>query len=219
MDVFQKRLIKLRGSKSKQQVAKEIGLSAVTYGRYENGERKPPFEEMKLIVEYYHVSADYLFGLSDVKSVDEDIQTVCKFTGLSEKAVNKLNEINEPLTDILSLIIADSQCGYLLGLFETYYSSGEIFAENTLNTILPVQLKNKDIAFTAIQNTLRQILDKTSDKFRNNIVPSYIRCLNALREKGVIGEQVWIEEVDKFYLEVYSKERNENNGKHNTENE
>ena len=41
------------------------------------------------------MSADYLLGLSDVKSTEQDIQTACEVTGLSEKAVLSLCERKE----------------------------------------------------------------------------------------------------------------------------
>ena len=40
----------------------------------------------------FGVSTDYLLGLSDVKSPDADIQAICTYTGLSEKAVKQLHE-------------------------------------------------------------------------------------------------------------------------------
>ena len=40
----------------------------------------------------FGVSTDYFLGLSDIKSPDADIQAICTYTGLSEKAVKQLHE-------------------------------------------------------------------------------------------------------------------------------
>lgn len=95
MDIFLTRLKELRGAKSQVETAHEIGITAQTLGRYEKGERKPDIEVLKMLAEYYQVSTDYLLGLSDVHSVDADIQTACKVTGLSEEAIVNLKEIQK----------------------------------------------------------------------------------------------------------------------------
>ena len=39
---------------------------------------------------YFHCSADYLFGYTDIQSDNPDIRNACKVTGLSEQAITKL---------------------------------------------------------------------------------------------------------------------------------
>src|SRR5574344_578997 len=63
-----------------------------TIARWENGSRDLKREYIIAIARHFNVSTDYLLGLSDAPSVNLDIQNACKVTGLSEKAVQNLND-------------------------------------------------------------------------------------------------------------------------------
>ena len=93
--VIGKRIKDLRGKTPQEQCAKDLGISRGALSFYENGERKPDAEILVRMCEYFKVSADYLLGLSDVESVDPDIQATCELIGLSEEAVNKLSDLKE----------------------------------------------------------------------------------------------------------------------------
>ena len=56
-----KKLILLRGKKSRQQVADEIGVSLSAMHMYENGYRVPKDEITVRLAEYYKVSVEDLF--------------------------------------------------------------------------------------------------------------------------------------------------------------
>lgn len=88
-----KRIKYLRGIMPQEQCAKDLGISRGALSFYENGERKPDAEILVRMCEYFNVSADYLLGLSDVASVEADVQTACKVTGLSERAIKKLSQL------------------------------------------------------------------------------------------------------------------------------
>ncbi len=60
---------------------------------------------VKKLAEYYGVSSDYLLGLSGTPSTDKDIQAVCKFTGLSTKAIATLNKADSDELDFISFLI------------------------------------------------------------------------------------------------------------------
>lgn len=89
-DLFKKRLIELRGERSRHSVAKDLFLKDQTLEKYEKGDTLPNIEKAAEIAQYFGVSTDYLLGLSDVQSPDTDIQAICKYTGLSEKALNSI---------------------------------------------------------------------------------------------------------------------------------
>lgn len=63
--VLDKRLRQLRGKKSLQDVADDIGINRVTLTNYENGMRHPNAETLYKIVQYYKVSINWLIGLPD----------------------------------------------------------------------------------------------------------------------------------------------------------
>lgn len=92
--IFASRIKELRGTKTLQEVANEIGITRVALGYYEKGERKPDIEILHRIATYYQVSCDYLLGLSDVKTPDISIKEICQKTGLSEHATQKLYYYN-----------------------------------------------------------------------------------------------------------------------------
>ena len=92
--IFANRLKELRGNRTLQEVADEIGITRVALGYYEKGERKPDIEILHRLAAYYHVSCDYLLGLSDIKTPDISIKEISEKTGLSEQAIKKLSFYN-----------------------------------------------------------------------------------------------------------------------------
>ena len=64
---FQTRLTNIRRSKgfTQKQVADGIGISEVGLQNYENGRRKPAFDVLISLANFYDVSLDYLVGRSD----------------------------------------------------------------------------------------------------------------------------------------------------------
>lgn len=109
LPIFRERFISLRGNLTQGQFAKKLGISRPTVGLYESGARIPDALVLHNIAEKCEVSADWLLGLSDVRSENGDVRGVCNYTGLSEKAVNYLHteskdeEAIEALDAVLSL--------------------------------------------------------------------------------------------------------------------
>ena len=58
-----------------------------TINNWESGANRVKDDDLKRIASTFHVSADWLLGLSDEKSLDPDIQSVCQYTGLHEDVV------------------------------------------------------------------------------------------------------------------------------------
>lgn len=88
---FQGRFNELRqGYKSQKEFAEFLGISRPTVGFYENGDRFPDALALKNIAKKCNVSADWLLGLTDVKTTDADLKAVCEYTGLSEMAIKTL---------------------------------------------------------------------------------------------------------------------------------
>lgn len=55
------RLIKLRGKRSREEVAKEVGVSVSAISMYENGERVPRDDIKVRFAEYYQKSVQDIF--------------------------------------------------------------------------------------------------------------------------------------------------------------
>lgn len=65
--MFGKRLVELRKEKgyNRTQFAEKIGIPATTLRNYENGSREPGHSFLVQMAEEFHVSTDYLLGLTD----------------------------------------------------------------------------------------------------------------------------------------------------------
>ncbi len=67
--IFGQRLRQLRNSQHEKQdvLADLLDVSVSQISEMENGNNSTTLEKLVLLCEHYHVSADYLLGLSDVK--------------------------------------------------------------------------------------------------------------------------------------------------------
>ena len=50
---------------SQRALAELLGISQQTYSRYERGQRNPSVETAYVLARLYHVSMDYLLGITD----------------------------------------------------------------------------------------------------------------------------------------------------------
>lgn len=87
------RLIKLRENRQLKQteVAKLLNIGAVTYNRYEKGEREPDHNMLIRLATFFNVSVDYLLGINDIPNI-------------AKKYSNEKNNSNELNTDEQELI-------------------------------------------------------------------------------------------------------------------
>jgi transcriptional regulator with XRE-family HTH domain len=79
------RLKKLRKSRglSQEQLAKTLKVTKSMISDYENSMRLPPHNVILMLATIFNVSIDYLYGLSDRRTLD--------VTGLSEEKINVLS--------------------------------------------------------------------------------------------------------------------------------
>lgn len=64
------RIASLRNEKNitQSQLAEELNISPSAIGMYEQGRRKPSYELLEEICDYFNVDMDYLMGRSDIKN-------------------------------------------------------------------------------------------------------------------------------------------------------
>lgn len=104
MWTFANRLVELRESAgiSRQQLADSIGISRASIEYYEKDKRHPDTDTIIKIAQYFHVTTDYLLGLSITPTKNQKLSDVCDFLNLPDKTVMKLKDgSNEILTQVL----------------------------------------------------------------------------------------------------------------------
>ena len=81
------RLKELRLAKQlyQEQVAQIIGVNKSTVSSYENDMRQPPYDTLVKLARLYHVSTDYLLGVTDARSLD--------VRGLTEAEIDVISEL------------------------------------------------------------------------------------------------------------------------------
>ena len=69
---FQERLLELRtlAKLSQENLGNEAGLSRWAIGSYETGKRRPDFDGLLALADYFDVSIDYLVGRTDKREVN-----------------------------------------------------------------------------------------------------------------------------------------------------
>ena len=100
-------------------LANHLGCTVQAINQYKQGTAFPKTENLIKIADFYQVSVDYLLGITNVQQRDTSLQAVNMVTGLSVGAICKLNEIKDrdrTLSDVISALIEDKNCEYLLAL-------------------------------------------------------------------------------------------------------
>ena len=72
-------------------VADKLGLSEATLSNYEKSTRKPDWETINQLADFYNVSTDYIMGRTDIRTTTKDI----------------INKIFEDTDEVLKFILHD----------------------------------------------------------------------------------------------------------------
>jgi transcriptional regulator with XRE-family HTH domain len=166
MSVFSENLRLLRANigLSQQKMADELIITRVRFAKYEEGKSEPPFDILKRISKYFHVSIDILINVE-----------------LSKIPLNSLlkmedNRILLPITvdksgqDYIEILPYKAKAGYLSG-----YSDPE-FIENLQQMHLPFLSKGKYRAFPIEGDSMPPHNEKSF------IVGRYIEKLTDIKE-------------------------------------
>lgn len=74
---------------TQKQVADRIGLAISAVSSYESGSRYPSYDVLVRLAHIFHVSTDYLLGMTDKRNVD--------VTGLSDDEIELVSQLVEML--------------------------------------------------------------------------------------------------------------------------
>lgn len=81
METLGKRIKYLRETNRISQIefAKKIGVSNAVLSRYESGDRRPDYDTLQLIADFFEVSTDYLLGRTDIPTHSTEDQDEADF--------------------------------------------------------------------------------------------------------------------------------------------
>ena len=83
-------------------LASALGITANTVSYFISGARTPNTEQIILIANFLNVSTDYLLGTAKAKTTDIELKQICEYTGLSDKATEKLHKLEDTNDHLLS---------------------------------------------------------------------------------------------------------------------
>lgn len=86
---------------SHQTLATFLGVARQSIGAYCDGSAFPSLENLTKIAKYFSVSTDYLLGLSEIRSTENNLKIACDTTGLSEDAVVAICGINASASSLM----------------------------------------------------------------------------------------------------------------------
>ena len=180
LKVFQERFELLRKERdlSNTDFAKFLEMSRQTVGFYLNGDRIPDALTLIKISEKCNVSADWIVGLSDIKTPNTSVQGACQCTGLSEEAVMVLHNnyeaglLGAPAVSMISELIVYMHFGHISrDLIRASMVSEDISVPHNTRSSLTddgrIVLSPKDtISYlrTQVKDTFNRDTDKAIDK-------------------------------------------------------
>lgn len=181
-EILAERLIELRESNNltQQELADKLGITRQSLSLYERAERTINIDVLLEISRFFKVSTDYLLGISENKSTDEKLQSVCKYLRLTEGAVNSLQNIRVLADEALDMTLKTRGFSLLMQDVYWYYIDGidlEIFCEEN-GSIIEIessenkfkeylQLKDKrDVNELHASNDLHEIINELKEEIK-----------------------------------------------------
>ena len=104
-DITGRRIKQLREEKglTQEKLSKEINISRDMIGRYET-DRTVPTDNLVRIAKYFKTTTDYLLGLTDSKSIEEDNQVISNKIGFDDEDIKILEHLKKYRPEVLETI-------------------------------------------------------------------------------------------------------------------
>lgn len=179
--------LRKESGQTQKEVADAIGVKRETVNQWESGTRDLKTGAIIALAKHFHVTSDYILGLSVAKTTDTDLKAVCDYTGLSEDAVNKLTDRIEN-DDFLFLV--------------------------TINYLITSELASR-LRDYLLSDTLRDYVTSKYEKafpFSGNVVAPYQN--DHLKESLIDSEQTIyfagiIQDISYYKDELYGRIKND----------
>lgn len=82
-------ILRIEKKLTQKQVADRIGLATSAVSSYESGNRYPSYEALIKLARMFHVSTDYLLGITNQRNID--------VTGLDNESVELISQLIDKL--------------------------------------------------------------------------------------------------------------------------
>lgn len=169
---------------SQADMAAALKLSQrTTVEHWEKGTRLIKAGQLAEIAKHFNVSADYLLGLSDVRTPETELRSVCEYTGLSEDAVSCLRNIlvnicskdqkdkTDELCSVINKMLSDCAFYVLVMEIQILY---EAYKDARLEELLTPSEEKRDIAASEASKIMGMPVNVISgeervDLFKNKI--------------------------------------------------
>lgn len=133
MDVREKQLTPLARQLSElitdaNALKEHLGVTMQAVNQYKLGLARPSLENLCKIADFYGVTTDYLLGRTKTRTINEDVATAIKTTGLSETAIKKLCHLRSnphEWADERAKAILNENSNRLFALVSTLIESGD----------------------------------------------------------------------------------------------
>lgn len=182
---------------SQEAAAKVFNTSRQTFGNWLAGRNQPDFETLIKIAKYYNVSTDYLLGITNVSSIDNEVRTAVEVTGLSEKALENIRVLcgkssttwKSNLSHRAVMFMLESEhlteIARALGRTDTYYKILDPSAELTMEVFYNTDDNNiRSLALSAIAQTgFEDFIINSMKKAVNQIYDDYRKELENGKHK------------------------------------
>lgn len=173
---FGRRLSGLRTERglSQEKLAQELGYSKSAISFYELGKRTADIEFLAAAAKYFNVSYDYLLGISENKTTNAELKGICKYTRLSENAIEYIKSIDEKERYILNLLFETNEMKIIVNSITIcaichcmkissagFYKNCEISGDNTdksKRTIIEAETNKREYR-SQIDYYMREIVD------------------------------------------------------------
>lgn len=204
--IFCERAISLFGETGQKELSNKTGISqAVISSIKTKSIKSPSADTIYLIAKYFNVSTDWLLGLTDVKSTDKATKELCDTLGLSEEAIDTIQEKTE-INDALNFLFYQHQ------QHKKYYNSNDFdisILENLSKFIEIMKTSQNNDTFFKISkdgelvkgeliydtengeffaNDVVGIMFEYEKEQGNNDKTTPIYCLSALRMQELLNE-------------------------------
>jgi len=186
-DIFKERVNELYRDQqtSAAAMAKKAGISTSAMNFYLAGTRRPDIEALQKICSAFGCSADWLLGLTDVRSSSDDVKTAVKNLGIDERFINMITLADHDSRQLFFSLVGTP--GFMDILLPEYFEykviEGELVVRLVVNTdksddknqIMEsgnvVLSKKEAVEYYAnkVGRTLAAILEKSVNGFKERI--------------------------------------------------